>query len=31
MGSVWSWMENIYNKMKRTRENNEIVEEGIKN
>ena len=29
--SMWSWMENTYNKMRRRRENNKIVEEGIKN
>ena len=32
VGSMWSWMENIYNKMRRRRrENIKIVEEGIKN
>ena len=31
VGSMWSWMENTYNKMRRRRENNKIVEEGIKN
>ena len=31
-GSMWSWMENTYGKMRRRRrENNKIVEEGIKN
>ena len=24
VGSMWSWKENIYNKMKRRRENNKI-------
>ena len=28
---MWSWMENTYGKMRRRRENNKIVEEGIKN
>ena len=37
VGSMWSWMENMYNKMRRggeiikLKENNKIVEEGIKN
>ena len=37
VGSMWSWKENIYNKMKRRREkiklreNIKIVVEGIKN
>ena len=36
MGSMWSWVENIYNKMRRgekiikLKENNKIVEGGIK-
>ena len=25
VGSMWSWKENIYNKMKRRRENNKIA------
>ena len=25
---MWSWMENTYNKMRRRRKNNKIVEEG---
>ena len=30
MGSTWSWMENMYNKMRRKRETNKIVKEGEK-
>ena len=30
VGSMWLWMDSVHNKMKR-RENNKILEEGIKN
>ena len=30
-GWMYLWMEDIFNKMWRRRENNKIVEEGIKN
>ena len=30
VGSMWSWMENIYNKIIKLRENIKIVQEEIK-